>query len=111
MLGVHCCSDFSLVVAGGGYSPVGLCGLLTAVASLPAELRLQGAQASLVATHGLSSCSSQALEHRLSSCGARPSCSVACWDLPGPGIEPVSPVLAGGFFTTEPSGKPVLLFI
>ena len=28
------------------------------------------------------------------------------WDLPGPGIEPVSPALAGGFFTTEPLGKP-----
>ena len=31
------------------------------------------------------------------------------WDLPGPGIEPVSPALAGGFFTTEPPGKPQLL--
>ena len=28
-------------------------------------------------------------------------------DLPGPGIELVSPELAGGFFTTEPLGKPV----
>ena len=28
------------------------------------------------------------------------------WDLPGPGIKPVSPALAGEFFTTEPSGKP-----
>ena len=28
------------------------------------------------------------------------------WDLPGSGIESVSPALAGGFFTTEPSGKP-----
>ena len=27
-------------------------------------------------------------------------------DLPGSGIEPVSSALAGGFFTTEPSGKP-----
>ena len=27
------------------------------------------------------------------------------WDLPGPGIEPVSPELAGGFLTTEPPGK------
>ena len=27
-------------------------------------------------------------------------------DLPGPGIEPVSPALAGGFFTTEPPEKP-----
>ena len=25
-------------------------------------------------------------------------------DLPGLGIEPVSPALAGGFFTTEPPG-------
>ena len=32
-------------------------------------------------------------------------------DLPDPGIEltsPVSPALAGGFFTTEPPGKPIL---
>ena len=27
------------------------------------------------------------------------------WDLPGPGIEPVSPALAGGFLTTAPQGK------
>ena len=27
-------------------------------------------------------------------------------DLPDPGIEPMSPALAGRFFTTEPSGKP-----
>ena len=29
------------------------------------------------------------------------SCPVAC----GPGIEPVSPALAGGFLTTGPPGK------
>ena len=28
------------------------------------------------------------------------------WDLPGPGILTMSPTLAGGFFTTEPPGKP-----
>ena len=27
-------------------------------------------------------------------------------DLPNPGFEPMSPILAGGFFTTEPPGKP-----
>ena len=27
-------------------------------------------------------------------------------DLSNPGIEPTSPALAGGFFTTEPPGKP-----
>ena len=30
------------------------------------------------------------------------------WDLPGPGIEPVSPALAGGFPTTVPPGKPLV---
>ena len=29
-------------------------------------------------------------------------------DLPNPGIEPMSPALAGRFFITEPSGKPLL---
>ena len=28
-------------------------------------------------------------------------------DLPNPGMEPASLALAGGFFTTEPSGKPI----
>ena len=28
-------------------------------------------------------------------------------DLPDPGTEPASPALAGGFFTTEPPGKPL----
>ena len=27
------------------------------------------------------------------------------WDLPGPGLEPVSPALVGGFLTTAPPGK------
>ena len=27
------------------------------------------------------------------------------WDLPGPGLEPVFPALAGGFLTTAPPGK------
>ena len=31
-------------------------------------------------------------------------------DLPNTGIEPVSPALAGGFFTTEPPGKPTFTY-
>ena len=31
------------------------------------------------------------------------------WGLPGPGMESVSPTLAGRFFTTEPPGKPKAL--
>ena len=30
------------------------------------------------------------------------------WNLPRQGIKPVSPALAGRFFTTEPPGKPLL---
>ena len=28
------------------------------------------------------------------------------WDISGPGVELIFPALAGGFFTTEPPGKP-----
>ena len=33
------------------------------------------------------------------------------WDPPGPEIKAKSPALAGGFFTTEPSGKPWYKFL
>ena len=41
-----------------------------------------------------------------SSCGSQAKFLRGMWDLPGPGLEPVSPALAGGFLTTEPPGKP-----
>ena len=65
-----------------------------------------GARASVVVAHGLSSCGSRALERRLSSCDARAQLLRGMWDLPGPGLEPVSPALADGFLTTAPPGKP-----
>ena len=55
---------------------------------------------------GFSSCGSQALENRLSSRGLRAWLLRGMWDLPGPGSEPMSPALAGGFVTTVPPGKP-----
>ena len=64
-----------------------------------------GAQASVVVAHSLSSCSLRALEHRLSSWGARAQLLHGMWDLPGPGTEPASPALSGGFLTTAPPGK------
>ena len=33
------------------------------------------------------------------------------WDLPRPGLEPVSPALAGGFLTTVPPGNPLHFYI
>ena len=55
--------------------------------------------ASLVAEHRLQT-------RWLSSCGARAQLVCGMWDLPRPGLEPVSPALAGGFPTTAPPGKP-----
>ena len=53
-----------------------------------------------------SSCGFQALEHRLNNCGTPCQLFHGMWDLLGSGIEPVSPALAVGFFTTESPGKP-----
>ena len=47
---------------------------------------------------------------RLSSCGSRAQLIHSKWGLPGPGLEPVSPALAGGFLTTAPPGKSLFLF-
>ena len=40
-----------------------------------------------------------------SSCGSRAQLLCGMWDLPGPGLEPVSPALAGRFLTTVQPGK------
>ena len=66
-------------------------GPLTIAASLVAEQRLQTL--------------------RLSSCDSRAQLLRGMWDPPRPGLEPVSPALAGRFSTTAPPGKPLLCFI
>ena len=48
---------------------------------------------------------------RLSNCGSRAQLLRGMWDLPRPGLEPVSPALAGRFSTTAPPGKPSLEFL
>ena len=55
---------------------------------------------SLVAGHRLQT-------RRLSSCGSRAQLLRGMWDLPRPGLEPVSPALAGRLSTTAPPGKPL----
>ena len=64
-----------------------------------------GTQASVVVAHRLSSCGPWALECRLSSCGTWAWLLCSMWDLPGPGLKPMSPALAGGFLTTVPPGR------
>ena len=54
---------------------------------------------SLVVEHGLQT-------RRLSNCGSWAQLLRGLWDLPRPGLEPVSPALAGRFSTTVPPGKP-----
>ena len=58
--------------------------------------------ACLVAEHGLQT-------RRLSSCGSRAQLPRGMWDLPRPGLEPVSPALAGGLSTTVTPGKPYII--
>ena len=48
---------------------------------------------------------------RLSNCGSRAQPLRGTWDLPRPGLEPVSPAPAGRLSTTAPPGKPVKLFL
>ena len=106
MLDLHCFVDFSLVVVGRSCSTLAVHGLLVAMASPVVEHGLWGAQASVVVAHGLSSRGSRALEHRPNSCGTWAWLLCGMWDLPGSGIKPLSPALAGGFFSGEPPGKP-----
>ena len=61
----------SLVAASRGPLFDAVRGLLIVVASLCCRAWALGTRASVVVAHGLSSCGSQALERRLSSCGAR----------------------------------------
>ena len=60
--------------------------------------------ASVVAGHRLQT-------RRLSSCGSRAQLLRGMWDLPRPGLDPVSPTLAGRFSTTAPPGKPRRILI
>ena len=95
-LGLRCCMrafcGLSLVAASGDYSSLWCAGF---------SLRWL-----LLWRVGFSSCGTQAVERKLSSCGARAQLLCSMWDLPRPGLEPMSPALAGRFLTTAPPGKP-----
>ena len=65
-----------------------------------------------ITVHGpLTITASPVAEHRLqmrrlSSCGSWAQPLRGMWDLPRPGLKPVSPALVGRFSTTMPPGKP-----
>ena len=97
------CTGFSLQCA--GFSLRWLL-LLRSTGSRHTGFSSCGTRASVVVARGISSCGSRALGRRLSSCGARAKLLRGMWDLPGSGLEPVSPALEGRFLTTVPPGKP-----
>ena len=67
--------------------------------------RALGMWASVAVALRLSSCGLWAPVHRLSSYYAWAQLFHGMWDFPGPGMEPMSPALTGGFLTTAPPGK------
>ena len=86
VLGLHFCARAFSSCGKRGPLFIAVCGPLTIAASPAAEHRLQ--------------------THRLSSCGSQAQLLCGMWDPPRPGLEPVSPALAGRFSTTAPPGKP-----
>ena len=86
VLGLHFCARALSSCGKRGPLFIAVHGPLTIAASPVAEHRLQ--------------------TRRLSSRGSRAQLLCGMWDLPRPGLEPVSPALAGRFSTTAPPGKP-----
>ena len=84
-------AGFSLVAASGGHSSL-KCARFSLGGFFCCRARALGTRASGVVVLGLSSC------------GTRAELLLGMWELPGPGLEPVSPALAGGFLTTVPPG-------
>ena len=110
VLGLRCCTRVFSSCSERGLFFVAVRGLLIAVASLVVEHQLQTRGLQQLWLAGFSSCGLQALERRLSSCGAQAQLLCGMWDLPRPGLEPASPALAGRLSTTAPPGKPHSLF-
>ena len=90
VLGLHFCVRAFSSCGKRGPLFIAVHGPLTIAASLVAEHRLQ--------------------TRRLSNCGSRAQLLHGMWDLPRPGLEPVSPALAGRLPTTAPPGKPQGLY-
>ena len=91
----------SLVVASMGYSSLRRVGFSLWWLLLFWSMGSRHA-GSLVVTRGLWSTGSAVVMHGLS--------SSTTWDLPAPGLERLSPALAGGLLTTTPPRKPPVIY-
>ena len=90
VLGLHFCARAFSSCGKRGPPFITVRGPLTIAASPVAEHRLQ--------------------TRRPSNCGSRAQPLRGTWDPPRPGLEPVSPALAGRLSTTAPLGKPLIHF-
>ena len=86
VLGLHFCARAFSNCSKWGPLFIAVRGPLTIASSLVAEHRLQ--------------------TRRLSNCGSWAQLLRGMWDPPRPGLDPVSPALAGRLPTTAPRGKP-----
>ena len=100
LLDLHWYMGFSLVVV-SGVSLLSSCGVWVSHCC-----GLYYCWAQVLELSGFSTCSSWALEQRLNSCGTQAWLLHDTWDLSGPGIEPMSLALTGGFLTSELPGNP-----
>ena len=108
LLGLHCCTGFSLLVESEGISRVVVCRRITLVAFI-AECGFSGSWASVV-LEGTCTCGSWTLEHgSILVVHQQVSFQQGMWDLSRPGIELVSPALACGFLTIEAPVKPYMI--
>ena len=98
VLSLHCCTGFSLVVS-GGYALVAVCGGF----SCCRRWALRHAQAQQLWLLDPRAQAQQQWHVGLARAWLR-----SMRDRPETEVEPVSPALAGRFFTTEPPGKPGL---
>ena len=110
-LGLQCCSgDFSSW-GSRGYFFVSAHGLFIAVASLVNGEQVLCAWTLIFAARQLRSCGSQAREPGLQQLWQMTWLLRNLWNLPRPGIDPVSPALAGRFLSTVPPGRSFFSFL
>ena len=108
---------FSLAVPGLRFCEKGL--LSSCGVQAPPRSGFSGCRAQALGLVGFSSCGTSAQQlqlqgstaHRLNSCGTQAQLLRGMWNHFRLGLKPVSPALAGEFFTTKPPGKPSPRFL
>ena len=104
-LGFCCC-----MLAFSSFGEQGLLSSCGAWASHYGGLSCSGTQAPGYVSFSSFSHLTPAPEHSLGSCGAQAQLPRNMWNLPRPGIEPMSPAFLGRLLTTGAAGKSIIYF-